>query len=115
MIRSSIKDETLKTIKTQPFYATIFDNEMTIVFGFITSVWGLIQILYWRRREKYLSIFWTTDKYLVEETPRPLWRYSGKAPNPITGEMEPHQPMKEVITKRLISFMGVVATVTFLN
>lgn len=111
MNRNSIQTETIKTIKAQPFYATIIDNEMTIVFGFVTSVWGLAQVHFWKRRSHYLSVFWTTDKYLTEEAPRPLWKYSEKIPNPITGDLEPHCSMKKVLQTRFISFLGIIATV----
>ena len=84
---------------------------MTIVFGFITSLWGLAQVKFWKRRSNYLSVFWTTDKYLVEEAPRPLWKSTERTPNPITGELEPHFPTKQVIKKRMFSFLGIIATV----
>jgi len=83
---------------------------MTLVFGFVTSLWGLAQAKFWKRRSNYLSIFWTTDKYLVEEAPRPLWKSTEKIPNSITGQLEPHFPMRKVIKKRIISFMGIIAT-----
>lgn len=113
MTRDTIQADTKKTIRSQPFYSTIFDNEMTIVYGFVTSIWGLSQAHYWKRRSNYLSVFWTTDKYLVEESPRPLWKYTEKVPNPITGQLEPHWPMKKVVQIRFISFLGIIATVRY--
>jgi hypothetical protein len=84
---------------------------MTILYGFVTSVWGLSQAHFWKRRSNFLSIFWTTDKYLVEESPRPLWKYTEKQQNPITGKLEPYVPMQKVLQTRFISFLGIIATV----
>jgi hypothetical protein len=98
-------------VKSQPFYSTVFDNEMTLVYGFVTSVWALAQVHFWKRRSNHLSIFWTTHKYLVEESPRPVWKHTEKIPNPITGQLEPHWPMQKALQAKFVSFLGIIATV----
>jgi hypothetical protein len=109
--RDTIQTDTKNTIRSKPFYSTVFDNEMTLVYGFVTSVWALAQAHFWRRRSNHLSIFWTTDKYLVEESPRPVWRYTEKIPNPITGQLEPHWPLQKALPTKFFSFLGILATV----
>ena len=69
------------------------------------SVWGVLYVQFWSRRELYLAAQWNTIDYLNDEVPRPTWKPTTVKRNTITGAFEPHFPLKSKLYLKTISFI----------
>ena len=89
-----------------------FDNESTLFFAIIMSLWATIFLEFWKRKQVSLSYKWhTIDFEKEEEMPRPEYKLRAKElrVNPVTKKYEPYMPPKE----RASRIMGVFSVVFF--
>ena len=68
----------------------LFDNDATAFFAVFMSIWSVVYLEYWRRRQYTLSYNWHTMDFYEEEVVRP--QYTAGATkfkrNPVTGKDE---------------------------
>ena len=89
-----------------------FDNEATLFFALVMSIWATIFLEFWKRKEVSLAYEWhTMDFEEEEERPRP--EYTARATklkrNPVTGKREPYMPQRQ----RFYRIMGAFSVVAF--
>ena len=90
----------------------IFDNELTPIFGLISSVWSTLFLKFWKRRANTLSFKWDMDSYDEIELPRVQWKPTDKHQSPVTGKEVEYVP---AFQRRLIRVFGTfLMTVSFL-
>lgn len=93
-------------LSSSQFYSDIFDNALTIPYAFFISLWGVLYAQFWSRRNNHLSAQWNTTDFLNEEKARPLWYATMERASPVTGEIEPHFPLRHRILLRGISLIA---------
>ena len=97
--------------KSSTTFADIFDNELTLPFGFFMSVWSVLYIQFWSRRNQYLAAQWNASAILNAEHPRPMWYATAMRPNEITGKPEPHFPLNRRLVLKTASFFVLLVMV----
>ena len=73
-------------------FAKAFDNQLTLPFAFFISVWGVLYVQWWKRRNMFLVIQWNMSDFTKEERPRPSWKGTRMKMSRVTGKLEPHFP-----------------------
>ena len=88
----------------------LFDNNATAFFAVFMSIWSVLYLEYWKRRQATLTYQWHTMDFYEEEVVRPQFSAVIKRlkRNPITGKMEPHMSKKEEFLKMAGTFSVVV-------
>ncbi|KAJ3168782.1 Anoctamin-3 [Irineochytrium annulatum] len=69
-------------------WTVIFDNEMTPVFGAITSLWAVLLPYVWRRQSTFWAWRWSTMDFEKEESKRPQFKSTAVRKSPVTGKQE---------------------------
>lgn len=76
----------------------IFDNGFTVFFAIFMSLWGVLFLEFWKRKEATIQYKWDLTSFQAEEEPpRPeflskLDNWHTMKINPVTGLKEPHLP-----------------------
>jgi anoctamin-1 len=91
-----------------------FDNLLTLPFAFLISVWGVLYVQWWIRRNRFLVIQWNMTDFSKEEKPRPAWKATRMKTSPVSGRLEPHFPTlaKKVFRTFTISLTALMLLVT---
>jgi len=87
-----------------------FDNEATLFFALVMSIWATVFLEFWKRKQVSLAYEWHTMDFEEEEQrPRPeyLAQITKLKKNPVTLKMEPYMPARQRAT-RLMGAFGVV-------
>ncbi|XP_046854915.1 anoctamin-4-like isoform X3 [Xenia sp. Carnegie-2017] len=103
----------LKDSCTYMRVAHFFDNNFTIAFACIMSIWSTLFLELWKRLQATLSYKWhTSDFEEVEEQVRPEYAavVTTLRENPVTNRMEPYTPRTTIFRK----YAGVISIVTFM-
>ena len=103
----------LKDICTYMKVAHWFDNNLSVAFAVIMSIWSTLFLEFWKRKQATLSYMWhTSDFEEVEEQIRPEYAavVTTLRENPATKRMEPYTPSSTLYKK----FAGVLSVVTFM-
>lgn len=66
------------------------DNQLTLPFAFCMSVWGLLYVQWWSRRNQFLVSQWNMMDFFKEEKTRPAWRATGVKLSLVSGKLESH-------------------------
>jgi hypothetical protein len=99
-------------------FSWIFDNDGTIAFAFLMSLWASVFLDFWKRRNAAIVYDWDLQDFDEDEPDRP--QFTGvkeKRRNPVTGEMEKYYPksrryMKYLTTATVVGLMiGLVIAV----
>ncbi|XP_055346067.1 anoctamin-7-like isoform X2 [Paramacrobiotus metropolitanus] len=100
----------------------LFDNYGTCVHAFFISLWSVMLVEFWKRKNAELTHFFDCDD-LQEEIEHPRAAFTRFAPmmkrNVVTGQLEPFVPRTTLILRRLtswiasISFVLLIFLVTF--
>ena len=90
-----------------------FDNNMSIAFACIMSIWSTLFLEFWKRQQAVMAYKWhTLDFEEVEEQVRPEYAavVTTLRENPATGRMEPYTPKMTIYKK----YAGVFSVVAFM-
>lgn len=93
--------------------AHFFDNNLSIAFACIMSIWSTLFQEFWKREQAKRGYTWhTLDFEEVEEQVRPEYAavVTTLRENPATGRMEPYTPKTTIYKK----YAGVFSIVTFM-
>ncbi|CAB3994319.1 anoctamin-4-like isoform X1 [Paramuricea clavata] len=88
-----------------------FDNDLSVAFACIMSIWSTLFLEFWKRQQAILGYTWhTLDFEEVEEQVRPEYAavVTTLRENPATGRMEPYTP-KTTLYKKYAGVFSVVA------
>lgn len=91
----------------------VFDNAATVFFSLFMSIWAVVFLELWKRRQAELCWNWgVTDVEFEEESIRPEYQAAVKTRriNPITGVEEPYLPTLDKLHRLFTS----IATVMFM-
>ena len=91
-------------------FAHVIDNETTVVFSVIMSIWATVFLEYWKRTEAKLAFKWNVYDVLKEYEPlRPEFVVNVKntRENPVTQRREPFIP-KSIRVRRKVGAFGIV-------
>nr|XP_047139556.1 anoctamin-7 [Hydra vulgaris] len=79
----------------------IFDNDATPMLSVFMSLWSVLYLEYWKRRQHILSYKWHSMNFYEEETLRPEYCEAAvhKHINPVTKAIEPFISKKEYLFK----------------
>ena len=90
----------------------LFDNALTLWFALITSIWGLLFILFWQRKINFYRYIWNMDGLMnsshQEEPIRHQFKPKGYRQSVITGEIDVYFPASYRFVRQFMSFMVVV-------
>ena len=90
-----------------------FDNDLSMAFAVIMSIWSTMFLEFWKRKQAVLAYTWhTSDFEEVEEQVRPEYAavVTTLRENPATGRMEPFTPRMTLYRK----YAGVFSIITFM-
>ncbi|RKP20294.1 hypothetical protein ROZALSC1DRAFT_21527 [Rozella allomycis CSF55] len=92
-------------------FGKLFDNELTIVFSFLVSIWSTILTEMWKRKSNELSYNWGTQDFEKEEITRPEWKPTKTRISLITGKTEDYYPEWLMNAKITFSLMIILLCV----
>ena len=95
-------------------FVYFFDNYSTIAYAFAISIWSVMFLEFWKRKNSALDYNWDLTRFNEDQKPiRP--KYSRKAtnarPNPTTGINEPYIPFSQRLPGHFFSWTFVVFSV----
>ncbi|ORY49753.1 DUF590-domain-containing protein [Rhizoclosmatium globosum] len=82
-----------------------FDNAFIIVFAFFQSVWGLLFLRFWSRRNIALATVWNVRTVERIESKRPEFYGTTVKRDPVTGRMETFMPTWNTFRLRFVSYL----------
>ncbi|KAJ3349392.1 Anoctamin-6 [Kappamyces sp. JEL0680] len=99
----------------------IIDNEWTVWYSILSSVWSILFLKYWRRRFHELAFRWDVFGLQKKEPVRADWRPTVVRVSPITGKRENHVPfvsrvIRSCVVNSLLIFSAflVISSITAL-
>ncbi|CAD5113431.1 DgyrCDS2601 [Dimorphilus gyrociliatus] len=91
----------------------IFDNNSTLAFALIMSIWATVFLEFWKRAEKRVQYDWDVSHYEEEEKMRPEYELNNqKRENPITKKMEAFIPWTIKGPRKCLSLSVVLFMIT---
>eukprot|EP00053_Salpingoeca_punica_P019806 m.202843 g.202843 ORF g.202843 m.202843 type:complete len:1233 (+) comp17727_c0_seq5:156-3854(+) len=88
-------------------WSYVFDNEATLVFAVIMSVWATIFLDFWKRENSTVAHKWNIMGVEESEPIRGRFRGNQTRPNPVTGKMEEWYPASTRSAKYFVSFFTI--------
>ncbi|KAK2162685.1 hypothetical protein LSH36_93g01035 [Paralvinella palmiformis] len=70
----------------------VFDNYATVVFAFMMTIWAILFLEFWKRKQSELQYEWDVKSFEAQERMRPEFEFKVKKrkENPVTREKEPY-------------------------
>eukprot|EP00051_Salpingoeca_urceolata_P023786 m.409176 g.409176 ORF g.409176 m.409176 type:complete len:1152 (+) comp20153_c0_seq8:73-3528(+) len=69
--------------------STWFDNDYTVLFAVVMSIWSTLFLEFWRRQQTYLAWHWGTLRFTKDQPIRPMFDPDRTEMDPISGQMVP--------------------------
>lgn len=81
----------------------VFDNDLTLPYAFLISVWATVFLEFWKRRCNILASEWNVYDYERDEVTRPEWEPSTVRISPVTGKTEVYFSRQKQVGRMLFS------------
>ena len=94
-------------------FTYIFDNLMTLVYAFFVSIWALVFLELWGRRNFELAHKWDLAKIDRDHEPaRSKYRMHAykKRINPVTLKAEPFVGLKTILPRKVLSLSFIISS-----
>ncbi|XP_004346228.1 hypothetical protein CAOG_05555 [Capsaspora owczarzaki ATCC 30864] len=105
---NTCKNYTLSDACNTYQYSNFFDNEATLPFAAIMSLWATLFLEFWKRRNAEIVFDWDVIGLEEDEPPRPQYYGTEMRKDPISGVEEEYYPFKRRIFKFLTSVFAIV-------
>ena len=98
-------------------FSWVFDNDLSLPYAVIMSLWAVLFLEFWKRRQFKLAYEWDlTDLDEDAEPVRPQYRAKAEAigverSNPVTLKKEKYVPMQKKIPAKLISWITIIVAI----
>jgi hypothetical protein len=82
---------------------SVFDNIGTIIFAFLSSLWALLFLKFWKRQSNHLSFVWDSEIIPRGNLIRAQWKPNATRTSKITGKQESFESPVARKSKRVVS------------
>nr|XP_022921285.1 anoctamin-5-like isoform X2 [Onthophagus taurus] len=89
----------------------MIDNQTTVVYGILISIWSTVSFEMWKRQQSSLAYQWNVYSAHVNTSVRPQYETSAtlRKLSPITGEWEPYEDTAVHICHSFLSILALAA------
>ncbi|GJQ85109.1 hypothetical protein Trydic_g20241 [Trypoxylus dichotomus] len=96
----------LQSSCSQAFMDYVLDNQSTILYAVLISLWTTIAMELWKRNQACLAYEWNVFSATIDVSMRPEYAMSAqlKRESPVTGQLEPYEDVRVKASHLFISY-----------